>query len=72
MRPVFPRKAVTRSVLRGNFGSDSPCLDSDAVSGAKRRLIRAYERQPAGSAPDGTRLDAPWRRLRYGSGLKPA
>lgn len=54
------------------FSADSPYLDSDAVFGVKRSLIRNYEPQQPGTAPDGRVMDAPWRRLRYDFGLKRA
>ena len=52
------------------FNAESPYLDSDAVFGVKRSLIRDYELQQPGIAPDGRVMDAPWRRLRYDFGLK--
>ena len=47
------------------FAADSPYLDSDAVFGVKHSLIRAFEPQPPGTAPDGSEMAEPWRRLRY-------
>ena len=52
------------------FSDDSPWLDSDAVFGVKNSLIEPFERKPAGDAPDGRRLDKPWRYLRRQFGLK--
>lgn len=38
-------------------------LDSDAVFGVKKSLIRTYTRQEPGVAPDGRRMTEPWYRL---------
>lgn len=38
-------------------------LDSDAVFGVKRSLIRTYTREAAGAAPDGRKMTTPWWRL---------
>ena len=38
-------------------------LDSDAVFGVKKSLIRVYTKEPAGVAPDGRKMAAPWYRL---------
>jgi len=45
-------------------------LDSDAVFGVKNSLIREYLREPPGVAPDGTKMERPWRRLNYDFCLK--
>ena len=47
-------------------------LDSDAVFGVKRSLIRTYTREAAGAAPDGRKMTTPWWRLRYDFRLKRA
>lgn len=52
------------------FVEGDPYLGSDAVFGVKRSLIRAFTHEPPGTAPDGRRMDAAWRRLRYDFGLK--
>jgi hydroxyquinol 1,2-dioxygenase len=38
-------------------------LDSDAVFAVKNSLIRDFTRQQPGVAPDGAKIDIPWRRL---------
>jgi hydroxyquinol 1,2-dioxygenase len=53
------------------FAADSPYLDSDAVFGVKPSLIRDFTRHPAGVAPDGTRMAAPWRHMAQDFSLKP-
>lgn len=47
-------------------------LDSDAVFGVKRSLIRTYTREAAGAAPDGRKITTPWWRLRNDFRLKRA
>lgn len=47
-------------------------LDSDAVFGVKRSLIRTYTREAAGAAPDGRNVTTPWWRLRNDFRLKRA
>jgi hydroxyquinol 1,2-dioxygenase len=38
-------------------------LDTDAVFAVKNSLIRDFTRQAPGIAPDGKKIDTPWRRL---------
>jgi hydroxyquinol 1,2-dioxygenase len=38
-------------------------LDTDAVFAVKNSLIRDFTREAPGAAPDGTKMDTPWRRL---------
>jgi len=45
-------------------------LDSDAVFGVKDSLVREYTHEPAGVAPDGTKMTSDWRKLQYDFGLK--
>ncbi len=40
-------------------------LDSDAVFAVKNSLIRDFEHQAPGVAPDGRQVDTPWRSLHY-------
>jgi hydroxyquinol 1,2-dioxygenase len=47
-------------------------LDSDAVFAVKESLIQEFTQQPPGVAPDGRKLDTPWRRLRFDFGLTKA
>lgn len=58
---------VTHVFVRGD-----PYLDSDAVFGVKTSLIDEFPLQPPGLAPDGRRMDEPWRRLTYRFGLQRA
>ena len=59
-------KLVTHVFVRG-----SKYLDSDAVFGVKESLIREYTCEEPGIAPDGTKVEDPWRKLNYDFGLKP-
>ncbi|MGY2046869.1 intradiol ring-cleavage dioxygenase [Methylobacterium sp. JK268] len=52
------------------FAADSPWLDSDAVFGVKTSLIAAFTEEPPGPAPDGRRMERPYRHLAYDFGLK--
>jgi hydroxyquinol 1,2-dioxygenase len=54
------------------FVEGDPYLDSDAVFGVKNSLIDSFPLQQPGVAPDGRRMDEPWRRLNYRFGLKRA
>ncbi|GJD51197.1 Hydroxyquinol 1,2-dioxygenase [Methylobacterium crusticola] len=54
------------------FAQDSPYLDSDAVFGVKTSLIAPFADAPAGTAPDGRRMETPYRHLDYRFGLKAA
>ncbi len=40
-------------------------LDSDVVFGVKDSLIRPFAEMPVGNAPDGTRVERPYRHLHY-------
>jgi hydroxyquinol 1,2-dioxygenase len=53
------------------FVEGDPYLGSDAVFAVKRSLVRDFTHEAPGTAPDGRRVDAPWRRLSYDFGLKP-
>jgi len=53
------------------FVAGDAYLDSDVVFGVKEALIREYAHEPPGTAPDGRRMRAPWRRLQYDFALKP-
>jgi hydroxyquinol 1,2-dioxygenase len=52
------------------FAADSPYLDGDAVFGVKNSLIAEIAKEPPGTAPDGRKLEAPWRKLIYDFALK--
>jgi hydroxyquinol 1,2-dioxygenase len=53
------------------FAAGNPYLDSDAVFAVKESLIREFTNEAPGSAPDGSRMDRPWRKLTCRFGLKP-
>jgi hydroxyquinol 1,2-dioxygenase len=53
------------------FADGDPYLDSDAVFAVKSSLIRAFTKEPAGTTPDGTRMDRPWRKVTCNFGLEP-
>ena len=53
------------------FVQNDPYLESDAVFGVKKSLIGNYTSEPPGVAPDGTRVDIPWRKLDHPFRLKP-
>jgi hydroxyquinol 1,2-dioxygenase len=53
------------------FVAGDPYLDSDAVFAVKESLIREFTKEAPGSAPDGSRMDHPWRKLSCSFGLKP-
>lgn len=53
------------------FSADDQYLDSDAVFGVKNSLIRDFTRRDPGPAPDGGRMDRPWRKLSYDFSLNP-
>jgi len=58
-------KLVTHVFVQGD-----KYLDSDAVFGVKKSLIREYTREQPGVAPDGTKMNGPWRKLNYDFGIK--
>jgi hydroxyquinol 1,2-dioxygenase len=45
------------------FVSGDQYLDSDAVFAVKNSLIRDFTREAPGVAPDGRKMDTPWRKL---------
>lgn len=47
------------------FAAGDEYLDSDVVFGVKDSLIREFAEKPAGAAPDGARIDRPYRHLHY-------
>jgi hydroxyquinol 1,2-dioxygenase len=51
-------KLVTHLFVNGD-----PYLDSDAVFAVKNSLIRDFTVEAPGVAPDGKKMDTPWRRL---------
>ncbi len=54
------------------FGAGDKYIDSDAVFGVKDSLIREYIRKPAGTAPDGTKMDKPYYYLNFDFVMRPA
>jgi hydroxyquinol 1,2-dioxygenase len=54
------------------FVAGSPYLDSDAVFGVKNSLIAGLSHEPPGVAPDGRRMEVPYRRLSYDFALNRA
>jgi hydroxyquinol 1,2-dioxygenase len=54
------------------FVADSPYLDSDAVFGVRNSLIVPFQQHPAGTAPDGRRMDRPYHSATYDFRLVPA
>jgi hydroxyquinol 1,2-dioxygenase len=61
-----------RKLVTHVFRAGDPYLDSDAVFGVKDSLIREFAEHPAGQAPDGRRVEEPFRHLHYDFGLQPA
>jgi hydroxyquinol 1,2-dioxygenase len=53
------------------FVAGSKYLESDAVFGVKDSLIREYVACPAGTAPDGCKMDKPYSHLHFDFVLKP-
>ena len=54
------------------FAAGSEYIDSDAVFGVKESLVTDFARHPAGTAPDGTRIDVPFYTVNYDFRLLPA
>jgi hydroxyquinol 1,2-dioxygenase len=75
-RPAHVHFMITASgyetLVTHVFAAGGRYLDSDAVFGVKNALIRDFGHEPAGTAPDGTEMPKPWRRLSYDFGLKKA
>lgn len=47
------------------FAAGSQYLDSDAVFGVKESLVTGFTRHAPGTAPDGTRMEAPYYTVNY-------
>ncbi len=47
------------------FAAGSQYIDSDAVFGVKESLITPFAKHPAGTAPDGTKIDVPYYTVNY-------
>ncbi|MFJ5837002.1 dioxygenase [Streptomyces shenzhenensis] len=54
-----------RKLITHLFRAGSDYLDSDVVFGTKDALIVPFTAHPAGGAPDGSRLDAPYLHAEY-------
>ncbi|MEU1303753.1 dioxygenase [Streptomyces shenzhenensis] len=54
-----------RKLITHLFRAGSDYLDSDVVFGTKDALIVPFTVRPAGGAPDGSRLDAPYLHVEY-------
>jgi hydroxyquinol 1,2-dioxygenase len=54
------------------FAAGSQYIDSDAVFGVKESLVTAFAKHPAGTAPDGTHMDAPYYTVNYDFRLRRA
>ena len=53
------------------FVAGDPHLASDPVFSTKESLTCQFTQEFPGQAPDGTRVERPWRKLAYNFGLKP-
>ncbi|MEU6607352.1 dioxygenase [Streptomyces shenzhenensis] len=60
-----------RKLITHLFRAGSDYLDSDVVFGTKDALIVPFTAHPAGDAPDGSRLDAPYLHAEYDFVLQP-
>jgi hydroxyquinol 1,2-dioxygenase len=47
------------------FAAGSQYIDSDAVFGVKESLVTPFAKHPAGTAPDGTKMDVPYYTVNY-------
>ena len=47
------------------FAAGSQYIDSDAVFGVKESLITAFAKHPAGTAPDGSKIEVPYYTVNY-------
>jgi hydroxyquinol 1,2-dioxygenase len=47
------------------FAAGSQYIDSDAVFGVKESLITGFAKHPAGTAPDGSKIDVPYYTVNY-------
>jgi hydroxyquinol 1,2-dioxygenase len=54
------------------FAAGSKYIDSDAVFGVKESLVTPFAKHPAGTAPDGTKLDVPYYTVNYDFRLRKA
>ena len=54
------------------FAAGSQYIDSDAVFGVKESLVTPFAKHPAGTAPDGTKIDVPYYTVNYDFKLRKA
>jgi hydroxyquinol 1,2-dioxygenase len=54
------------------FAAGSQYIDSDAVFGVKESLVTPFAKHPAGTAPDGTKIDVPYYTVNYDFRLRKA
>ncbi len=54
------------------FAAGSQYIDSDAVFGVKESLVTPFAKHPAGTAPDGTKIDVPYYTVNYDFKLRRA
>jgi hydroxyquinol 1,2-dioxygenase len=54
------------------FAAGSNYIESDAVFGVKESLITAFAKHPAGTAPDGSRMDTPYYTVNFDFTLRRA
>jgi hydroxyquinol 1,2-dioxygenase len=76
MRPAHLHFMITapghETLVTHVFAEGDAYLDSDSVFGVKDALVTPFAEQAPGLAPDGVRINEPWRALRYDFALKPA
>jgi hydroxyquinol 1,2-dioxygenase len=76
MRPAHIHFMVSapgyETVTTHVFAAGDGYLDSDAVFGVKESLIADFVRHEAGTAPDGTQVNAPFYSVRYDFVLAPS
>ncbi len=75
MRPAHVHFRVEadgfQTLITHVFAAGDPHLDSDAVFGVKSSLIAAFAAHRPGTAPDGRRMDEPYRSVEYDLVLAP-
>jgi hydroxyquinol 1,2-dioxygenase len=76
MRPGHIHMIVSapghQAVTTHLFAAGSEYIDSDAVFGVKESLVTPFAKHPAGTAPDGSRIDTPFYTVNYDFRLRRA